>query len=57
MDTPTLDRLALPDEALVALIGRLREECRAVAGDFTVLWHNNWLVTRRQRALFEAALG
>jgi hypothetical protein len=57
MDTPTLDRLGLPDDQLVSLIGRLRDECRRHRGDFSVLWHNNWLVTGRQRRLFEAALG
>lgn len=57
MDTPTLDRLGLPDEQLVALIERLRGECARFGGKFTVLWHNNWLVTGRQRRLLEAALG
>jgi peptidoglycan/xylan/chitin deacetylase (PgdA/CDA1 family) len=57
MDTPTLDRLGLPDEELVALIERLRRECTRFGGNFTVLWHNNWLVTGRQRRLLEAALG
>jgi hypothetical protein len=57
MDTPTLDRLHLTDAELGALIERLRGECRRAAGDFTVLWHNNWLVTSRQRRLLQAALG
>jgi hypothetical protein len=57
MDTPTLDRLGLPEDELVAEIERLRKECRRAGGNFTVLWHNNWLVTDRQRRLFEAALG
>jgi peptidoglycan/xylan/chitin deacetylase (PgdA/CDA1 family) len=53
MDTPTLDRIDNPE----ATIRRLREECERVGGDFTVLWHNNWLVTDRQRRLLQAALG
>ncbi len=57
MDTPTLDRLGLPENELTALIDRLRAECRRVGGDFTVLWHNNWLVTGRQQRLLRAALG
>src|SRR5262245_38334599 len=57
MDTPTLDRLDRSDEELVLLIERLRAECKSSQGDFTVLWHNDWLVTGRQRHLFEAALG
>jgi hypothetical protein len=57
MDTPTLDRLGLTEEELEALIEQLREQCRRVRGDFTVLWHNNWLVTPRQRRLLQAALG
>ncbi|HKP16922.1 MAG TPA: polysaccharide deacetylase family protein [Gaiellaceae bacterium] len=56
MDTPTLDRQELPDEELVHLIDRLRDQCRRYRGDFTVLWHNNWLVTERQRRLLRAAL-
>jgi hypothetical protein len=57
MDTPTLDRLGLPEDELVALIERLRGECVRVGGNLTVLWHNNWLITGRQRRLLEAALG
>ena len=53
MDTPTLDRIDDPE----VTIRRLRDECERVRGDFTVLWHNNWLVTRRQRRLLQAALG
>jgi peptidoglycan/xylan/chitin deacetylase (PgdA/CDA1 family) len=53
MDTPTLDRIDDPEAA----IRRLRDESEAVRGDFTVLWHNNWLVTARQRRLLQAALG
>ena len=53
MDTPTLDRIDDPE----ATIRRLREECERVRGDFTVLWHNNWLVTGRQHRLLQAALG
>jgi uncharacterized protein DUF7033 len=56
MDAPTLDRLGLPEPELVDLIGALREQCRRFKGDFTVLWHNNWLVTDRQRRLLGAAL-
>jgi hypothetical protein len=57
MDTPTLDRLGRSDEELVLLIERLRAECKSRQGDFSVLWHNDWLVTGRRRHLFEAALG
>lgn len=57
MDTPTLDGVDLADEELEVLIGDLRDQCRRFGGDFTVLWHNNWLVTRRQRRLLETALG
>ena len=53
MDTPTLDRI---DDAEGA-IERLRAECRRVDGDFTVLWHNHWLVSTRQRRLLRLALG
>jgi uncharacterized protein DUF7033 len=53
MDTPTLDRIDDPETT----IHWLRGECHRVRGDFTVLWHNNWLVTGRQRRLLEIALG
>jgi len=38
-------------------IRTLRDRCRRYRGDFTLLWHNNWLVSRRQQQLYRAALG
>lgn len=46
--------LSLPDA--VARIGELRERCAIFDGDFTLLWHNTWLLQRRQRAAFRSAL-
>jgi uncharacterized protein DUF7033 len=43
------------DEA-VADIARLRDQCRRVGGQFTLLWHNDWLFTRRSQALYARAL-
>jgi hypothetical protein len=34
------------------LLSRLRDRCRAVGGDFTLLWHNSSLLSRRDRALY-----
>jgi len=39
-------------------IWELREKCRAMAGDFTLLWHNSSLLSRRERRFYrEIALG
>ncbi len=37
-------------------IVRLSAECRKFEGDFTLLWHNSSLISRRQRAAYEAVL-
>ena len=34
------------------IIGRLRDQCRRVGGDFTLLWHNSNLLSRKDRALY-----
>ena len=57
----------LPELALIRgerVIAEAREDdARGFAvlarerGDFTVLWHNDWLVTARQRRLLRLALG
>jgi hypothetical protein len=53
MDTPTLDQIENPE----AQIAWFQAECSRVGGDFTVLWHNHWLVSARQRRLLRLALG
>ncbi len=42
--------------AALDAITRVKAACRAVGGDFTILWHNSELVRADQRALYEAAL-
>jgi Family of unknown function (DUF7033) len=37
-------------------LARLRARCRLVGGDFTLLWHNSRLASRRDRRLYEMAL-
>jgi hypothetical protein len=34
----------------------LKERCRLFGGDFTFLWHNNWLARRTERKAYEAVL-
>ncbi len=36
---------------------RLRDRCKQFGGEFTLLWHNSRLVSRRERRLYAAALG
>jgi hypothetical protein len=38
------------------VIVRLRRECRRYGGDFTVLWHNSSLMSRRDRRLYRSIL-
>jgi hypothetical protein len=41
--------------AAIATIDRLRERCRLFGGDFTLLWHNSRLASRREQRLFVQA--
>ena len=49
------DTVASEDEKLAA-IEQLRSRCRLYGGEFTMLWHNSRLNTRRARSLYTAAL-
>jgi hypothetical protein len=40
----------------VAKLHRLGAACKAVAGDFVILWHNSSLITRQERAAYLATL-
>ena len=44
------------DDIALALIERLRQRTRMFDGDFTLLWHNSRLTSRRERRLYQAAL-
>jgi peptidoglycan/xylan/chitin deacetylase (PgdA/CDA1 family) len=57
MEMATLDRSARSADACVAEIRGLAERCRLFGGDFTLLWHNNRLLSRVERQAFERVLG
>jgi len=57
METAALDRLGLTHEQAAHRLASLREACRRFGGQFTLLWHNSLLATRRARRLYEAAFG
>ncbi|MNJ50544.1 hypothetical protein D3C77_458190 [compost metagenome] len=48
--------LGVGDQAL-ALVEELKAACRAVGGQFTLLWHNSNLLTREERAFYSSILG
>lgn len=37
-------------------VEKLSQQCRAYQGDFVLLWHNHYLVTRRQQAMYLEAV-
>ena len=53
MESSLFDYERASRERARARISELREQCRAVSGDFTLLWHNSNLLSRRQRRLYE----
>ena len=53
MEASLFDYERASREHAKARIAELRERCRAVSGDFTLLWHNSSLLSRRQRRLYE----
>lgn len=53
MECSLLEYMGLPLDEAGQEIRRLRERCRLVGGDFTLLWHNDRLAERRERRLFE----
>jgi hypothetical protein len=48
--------LARDFDAAARGVLELKQACRAVAGDFVLLWHNNRLISKRARELFALAL-
>jgi hypothetical protein len=44
------------DAAGLETVARLRDRCRLFGGEFTLLWHNSRLASRREKALYAAAL-
>ena len=49
--------MGLSERRALEKIVQLSDVCRSFGGQFTMLWHNDNLVTRRQRALYLEALG
>lgn len=52
MDASLFEYRRLSHTAAEDLLQRLRDRCRRVGGDFTLLWHNSSLLSRRDRALY-----
>ena len=56
MEVSLLNYAEASPETAVEAMRSLKETCRAVDGDFTILWHNNHLITERNRAAYAAIL-
>ena len=56
MEVSLLQYLGLDDAATLDRLVALKETCRRFEGDFTLLWHNDRLESRRSRRTYEAAL-
>lgn len=41
-----------PDETTLALIGKLKDHCRNVAGNFSLLWHNSTVSDSKAKAFY-----
>jgi hypothetical protein len=56
MEITLTERRSLSDQAVLEEIERLRRRCSAFGGEFTLLWHNSRLASRRERDLYAATL-
>ena len=56
MDRTVLDYQGLREERALEELLELRRRCRLFDGDFTLLWHNSVLQTRRERRLYTDVL-
>jgi hypothetical protein len=56
MEASAFDYLGLGEEETLTSFSELKELCRRFDGDFVLLWHNDRLVTQRDRRLYEAVL-
>jgi hypothetical protein len=52
MDRTLLDYMGLSERAALEELVELRRRCRLFHGDFTLLWHNSFLLTRRDKRLY-----
>jgi hypothetical protein len=56
MDASLVRYAKLDDDEVVAEVARLRDRCRRFDGEFVLLWHNDWLYSKRGRRLYERVL-
>jgi peptidoglycan/xylan/chitin deacetylase (PgdA/CDA1 family) len=56
MEKAAISHLRLTPERALETLAELKRRCRLFGGDFVILWHNDWVATRRQRRLYEAVL-
>jgi Family of unknown function (DUF7033) len=56
MEMAVIDRGAEHNGFSIDTIALLRERCRMFGGEFTLLWHNSRLASRRERSLYQASL-
>jgi hypothetical protein len=52
MDTSLFEHLKLPLAAVPDALRPLTDQCRAYGGEFALLWHNNGLLTPKQRLCY-----
>lgn len=48
--------MALPIDEAIERISSLKATCERYRGDFTLLWHNNWLIQSRMLAAYQQAI-
>ena len=56
MDASLLSYQRLRPDQAVEQIEKLKERCRRVNGEFTLLWHNDRLLSRRARQAYDRAI-
>jgi hypothetical protein len=56
MDIALLTHTVASEDEKLAEIEALRSRCRLFGGEFTMLWHNSRLTSRRAKSLYTAAL-
>ncbi len=57
MDASLVRYSRLDEDEVVAEVNRLRDRCRRYEGEFVLLWHNDWLYSKRGRRLYDRVLG
>jgi hypothetical protein len=52
MDEALLGHGRVPLEIVRATVLRYKERCRKIGGTFSILWHNGWLISEQEKALY-----